>query len=152
MEGVREEIGQEAALGIFHARNVADEAERAPFPTLPTTASRPMVFELLHKGLGADPVVAQEHHGLFAQLVGDVHHLPGQLCHPRRRWNAWKSFEFSGGHAVLVVVIALVDDEFGPEFIASLPPRTAPGYTGTRWRNNRTSPHIFPAAARRTPA
>ena len=29
VEGVREEVRQKAALGIFHARNIADKAQRA---------------------------------------------------------------------------------------------------------------------------
>ena len=65
-------------------------------------------------------MVAQEHHGLFAQLVGDVHHLFGQLCH-LAPLEGLEILEFPGGHAVLVVVVALVDDEFGPELIAGLP-------------------------------
>ena len=120
MEGVREEIGQKASLGIFHARNVADEAQRGAVAHAAHHGVKADGLELVHKGLGADPVVAQEHHGLFAQLVGDVHHLFGQLCH-LAPLEGLEILEFPGGHAVLVVVVALVDDEFGPELIAGLP-------------------------------
>ena len=120
MEGVREEVRQKAALGIFHARNIADKAQRAAIAHAAHHGIQANAFELLHERLGADPVVAQKHHGFLAQLVGDVHHFPGQFCHlaPLERLEV---LEFFRGHAVLVVVITLVDDEFGPEFVASLP-------------------------------
>ena len=120
VEGVREEVRQKAALGIFHARNIADKAQRAAIAHAAHHGIQANAFELLHERLGADPVIAQKHHGFLAQLVGDVHHFPGQFCHlaPLERLEV---LEFFRGHAVLVVVITLVDDEFGPEFVASLP-------------------------------
>ncbi len=61
-----------------------------PLPTLPTTASSAGFLKFRHERLGADPVIAQEHHGFLAVRVGDVHHFLGQTA-TSRRWNAWKS-------------------------------------------------------------
>ena len=88
-----------------------------PFPTLAYHRVQPDAGELRHIGLGADPVVAQEHHGLAAVLMGDVHEFSGQ----RRHLAPLEGLEvqvFLAGHTVLVVVVALVDDVLGPEGIA----------------------------------
>ena len=58
-----------------------DEAQRGAVAHAAHHGVQADGLELVHEGLGADPVVAQEHHGLLAQLVGDVHHLLGQLGH-----------------------------------------------------------------------
>ena len=65
-------------------------------------------------------MVAQEHHGLLAQLVGDINHLLGQLRH-LTPLEGHKVLELLGGDAVLVVVVPLVDDKFGAETVANLP-------------------------------
>ena len=64
-------------------------------------------------------MVTQEHHSLLAQLVGDVHHF---LCQ-RRHFPALEGhevLELLGGDAVLIVVIALVDDVLGTELVPDL--------------------------------
>ncbi len=53
------------------------------------------------------------------KLVGDVHHLFGQLCH-LAPLEGHEVLELFAGHAVLVVVVALVDDELGAEAVARL--------------------------------
>ena len=117
MEGVGEEVGQEAALGVFHAGDVADEPQGAAVAHAAHHRVQPDGGELRHVGLGADPVVAQEHHGFLAQLVGDVHHLLGQLCH-LAPLEGHEVLELLAGHTVLVVVVALVDDVLRAELIA----------------------------------
>ena len=64
-------------------------------------------------------MVAEEHHGLLAQLVGDVDHLLGELRH-LAALEGHEVLEFLARHAVLVVVVALVDDVLGAELVAHL--------------------------------
>ena len=52
-----------------------------------------------------------------AALVGDVHHLLGQLCH-FAPLESLKVPELLAGHPVLVVVVALVDDVLRAELVA----------------------------------
>ena len=61
-------------------------------------------------------MIAQEHHGLAAALVGDIHHLLGKLCH-LPALECLKIPEFPAGHPVLVVVVALVDDILRAELV-----------------------------------
>ena len=72
----------------------------------------------MDEGLGADPVVAQEHHGFLAQLVGDVHHLLGKSG-DLPALEGLEVLELLGGNTVLIVVVALVNNEFGAELIAN---------------------------------
>ena len=81
VEGVREEVGQETSLGVRYAGNVRDQAQGGTVAHRTHHRVQADGLKLVHIGLGADPVVAQEHHGLFAQFMGDVHHLLGQLGH-----------------------------------------------------------------------
>ena len=112
-----EEVRQEAALGVLHAGDVGNEAQGGAVTHGTNHSVQTDGLELVHIGLGADPMVAQEHHGLFAQLVGDVHHLLGQLGHfPALEGH--KVLELLAGDTILVVVVALVDDELGAELIA----------------------------------
>ena len=62
-------------------------------------------------------MIAQEHHGFAAALVGDVHHFFGQLCYfaPLERL---KITVFLAGHSVLVVIVALIDDVLRAELVA----------------------------------
>ena len=132
MEGVREEIGQEPALGVFHAGYVGNEPQGGPIAHRSHHRIQANALELVHIGLGADEVVAQEHHGLPAQLVGDVHHLLGQGGH-LPALEGHKVLKLLGGGAVLVVVVPLVDDELRVEFIARLffkPLQNIGGYGG----------------------
>ena len=75
--------------------------------------------ELWHERLRADPVIAEEHHGLLAQLVRDVHHLLGELC-DLAALKGLKILVFFARNPVLVVVVALINDIFGPEFVSGL--------------------------------
>jgi len=117
VEGIGEEVGQETALGVFHAGDVADEPQGAAVAHAAHHRVQPDGGELRHVGLGADPVVAKEHHGFLAQLVGDVHHFLGQLRY-LATLESHKVLELLAGHTVLVVVVALVDDEFRAELVA----------------------------------
>ena len=65
-------------------------------------------------------MVAQKHHRLFAALMGDVHHLLGELGN-LSALECLEVLELLAGHPVLVVVVALVNDIFGTELIAHFP-------------------------------
>ena len=117
MEGVGEEIGQEPALGVLDAGDITDETEGGAVAHGAYHGVQADGLELLHVGLGADPVVAQEHHGFLAQLVGDVHHFLGQLGH-LPALEGHEVLELLGGHPVLVVIVTLVDDELRTELVA----------------------------------
>ena len=119
MEGIWEEIGQEPALGVLHTGYVGDEAQGSPVAHAAYHRVQPNGFELVHVGLGADEMVAQEHHSLPAQLVGDVHHFPGQCGH-LPALEGHEVLVFPGRNTVLVVVVPLVDDELGTEAVAHL--------------------------------
>ena len=119
MEGVGEEVGQEAALGVLHAGDIADQAQGGAVAHRTHHGVQPNGLELLQVGLGADEMVAQEHHGLLAQLVGDVHHLLGQGGH-LPALEGHEILEFLAGCPVLVVVVALIDDKLGAEGVARL--------------------------------
>ena len=64
-------------------------------------------------------MIAEEHHGLLAQLVRDVHHLLGKLC-DLAALERLKILVFFARNPVLVVVVALINDIFGPEFVSGL--------------------------------
>ena len=61
-------------------------------------------------------MIAEEHHGLAAALVGDVHHFFGQLCY-FAPLEGLKITVFLAGHTILVVVVALVDDVLRAELV-----------------------------------
>ena len=109
VEGVREEVRQKTSFGVLHALNVGDQAQGGAVAHTAHHGIQSDGLELRHEGLGADPVIAEEHHGFAAALVGDVHHFFGQLCNfpPLERL---KITVFPAGHTILVVVVALIDD------------------------------------------
>ena len=119
MEGIGEEIGQKASLGVLHAGDIRDEAQGGAVANAPHHRIQADGFKLWQIGLGANPVVPQKHHGFLAQLVGDVHHFFCQGGH-LPALEGHKVFKLLGGHPVLVVVIALVDDKLRPEFVTCL--------------------------------
>ena len=116
MERVREEVRQKASFRVLHALNVGDQAQRGAIAHAAHHGIQPDGLELRHKRLGADPVIAQEHHRLAAALVRDVHHFFGQFCYfaPLERL---KITVFLAGHTILVVVVALVDDILRAELV-----------------------------------
>ena len=75
-------------------------------------------------------------------FVGDIHHLFGQLGH-LAALESHKIFEFLAGHAVLVVVIALVDDKLGAEAVAHLLLELFKNIRAYRGRIRHTNPHTF---------
>ena len=117
VEGIGEEVRQEAALGVFYAGDIADQTQGGTVAHAAYDSIQTDGFELVHKRLGADEVVAEEHHGLFAQLMGDVYHLFGQLCY-LTALEGHKVFKLFRRYTILVVVVALVNDELGAEFVA----------------------------------
>ena len=62
-------------------------------------------------------MVAQEHHGFLAVFVDDVGHFFHQTGH-LTALERLKVLVFLAGYAVLVVVVALVDDELRAELVA----------------------------------
>ena len=75
------------------------------------------LLELGHERLAADPVVAQEHHRFLTVLVDDV----GHFLHQTGDLAALERLEvlvLLGRHAVLVVVVALINDKLRAEFVA----------------------------------
>ena len=119
VERIREEVRQQAALGVLHALDVGDQAECGAVAHAAHNRVQTDGLEFVHERLGADPVIAQEHHGLLAHLVGDVDHLLGE----RGDLPALERLEIPvllARHAVLVVEVALVDDVLRAEFVAHL--------------------------------
>ena len=105
MEGIGEEVGQESSLGVLDAGDVGNQAQGAAVADTADNGIHAGLLELGHERLAADPVVAQEHHGLFAVGVDDVGHFlhqPGDLAALERL----EVLVLLGGHAVLVVVVA----------------------------------------------
>ena len=117
VEGIGEEVGQEAALGVLDAGNVGNQAQGAAVADTADNGIHAGLLELGHERLAADPVVAQEHHGFLAVGVDDV----GHFLHQTGDLAALECLEILvllGGHAVLVVVVALINDKLRAEFVA----------------------------------
>ena len=117
VEGVGEEVRQETALGVLHALNVRDQAQGGAVAHAAHYGIQSDGLELRHERFGADPVIAEEHHGFAPARVGDVHHLLGKLCH-LAALEGLKIPEFLAGHPVLVVIVALIDDVLRAELVA----------------------------------
>ena len=120
VEGIREEIGQEPALGVPDAGDVGNQPQGGAVAHGAHHRVQPDGPPLVHEGLGANPVIAQEHHGFQSVFMGDVHHFPAQGGH----LPALEGLEvliLFGGNPVLVVVVALIHDVFGTEPVAHLP-------------------------------
>ena len=119
MEGVGEEIRQETPLGVLDAGNVGNQAQGTAVSDTADDGIHAGFLKFRHKGFTANPVVTQEHHGLFAVLMHDV----GHFLHQTGNLAALEGLEvliFLSRHAVLIVVVALIDDELRAELIADL--------------------------------
>ena len=117
VEGIGEEVGQESSLGVLDAGNVGNQAQGAAVADTADNGIHAGLLELGHERLAADPVVAQEHHGFLAVGVDDV----GHFLHQTGDLAALERLEvlvLLGGHAVLVVVVALINDKLRAEFVA----------------------------------
>ena len=79
MECIREEIRKEAPLCISDSFDIADQPESRSVSNAPDDCVQTDALELIHERLHADPVVAQEHHCLFAALMRNVYHFLRQL-------------------------------------------------------------------------
>ena len=64
-------------------------------------------------------MVAEEHHGFLAQLVGDIDHFLGKGSN-LAALERLEIAELLARHAVLVVEVALIDDELRTELVADL--------------------------------
>ena len=117
MEGIGEEVWQESSLGVLDAGNVGNQAQGAAVADAADDGIDAGFLKFRHERLTTDPMVAQEHHGFLAVFVDDVGHFFHQTGH----LTALERLEvlvLLAGYAVLVVVIALVDDELRAEFVA----------------------------------
>ena len=117
MEGIGEEVGQETSLGVLDAGDVGNQAQGAAVADTADNGIHAGLLELGHERLAADPVVAQEHHRFLAVGVDDV----GHFLHQTGNLAALECLEILvllARHAVLVVVVALIDDELRAEFVA----------------------------------
>ena len=117
MEGIGEEVGQEAALGVLDAGNIGDQAQGAAVADAADDGIDAGFLKFRHERLTADPMVAQEHHGFLAVFVDDVGHFFHQTGH-LTALECLKVLVLLAGYAVLVVVVALVDDELRAELVA----------------------------------
>ena len=115
-EHIGEEVGQQAALSVLDALNVGDHAQRNAAAHGTNHGVQSNRLEVLAVRLGADPVVAQEHHGLFAVGVDDVHQLLGQGA-DFLLLELDKIFKFLAGHAEHRIVVALVHNELRAELV-----------------------------------
>ena len=119
VERIREEIRQQPALGVLHALDIGDQAERGAVAHAAYDRIQTDGLEFIHERLGTDPVIAQEHHRFLAHLVGDVNHLPGE----RSDLAALERLEIPvlpARHAVLVVEVALINDVLRAEPVPHL--------------------------------
>ena len=117
MESIGEEVGQESSLGVLDAGDVGNQAQGAAVADTADNGIHAGLLELGHERLAADPVVAQEHHRFLAVGVDDV----GHFLHQTGDLAALERLEvlvLLGGHAVLVVVVALINDKLRAEFVA----------------------------------
>ena len=117
MESIGEEVGQETALGVLDAGNVGDQAQRAAVADAADDGIDAGFLKFRHERLTADPMVAQEHHGFLAVFVDDVGHFFHQTGH-LTALECLKVLVLLAGYAVLVIVVALVDDELRAELVA----------------------------------
>ena len=117
MEGIGEEVGQESSLGVFDTGDVGNQAQGAAVADTADDGIDAGFLKFRHERLTADPMVAQEHHGFLAVFVDDVGHFFHQTGH-LTALECLKILVLLARHAVLVVVVALIDDELRAEFVA----------------------------------
>ena len=119
MKGIGEKVGEKTALGICYAGDIGDEPQGGAVADAAHYRVQANGLKFGEERLGADPVIAQEHHSFLALFMGDIHHLAGQLGHlPALK--GLKVQKFPGGDPVLVVVVPLIDDVLGAEGVADL--------------------------------
>ena len=119
VEDIGEEVRQEPALGVAHVRDVGDHPAGRPRSDRADDGVQAGGGEVLAVGLGADPVVAQEHHRLLALGVDGV----GQLAHPGAHEALLEVdpvAEGAGGDPEGGVVVAGVDEVLGGQAVAVL--------------------------------
>ena len=84
MEGIREEVWQKTTFGVADPGNIGDHAQGGAVAHGPDHSIQTQLLEARLVGLGADPLVSQEHHGFLACLVGHVDHGLDILPHKIR--------------------------------------------------------------------
>ncbi len=72
---IRKEIRQKTSFCILHAWNVRDQPQRSAAAHASHHCVQADAFKIRAVGLRADPVVPQEHHGLFPGLMDQRHQL-----------------------------------------------------------------------------
>ena len=83
MERVGEEVRQEAAFRVAHAGDVGNHAQRRAVTDRSDDGVEPKLVEAFHVRLGADPLVAEEHHRLLAGGVRLVDEFLDVRSHER---------------------------------------------------------------------
>ena len=81
VERVGEEIRQETAFGVLDARNIGDHAGGGAIADGTDHGIQTELVESILVRFGADPLVAEEHHRLFAGGVGHVGELLDVFAH-----------------------------------------------------------------------
>ena len=81
VERVGEEVRQEAAFGVPDARNIGDHAGGGAVADGSDHGVQAKLVESILVRFGADPLVAEEHHRLFAGGVGHVGELLDVFAH-----------------------------------------------------------------------
>ena len=117
VEGIWEEVGQESSLGVLDAGDVGNQAQGAAVADTADNGIHAGLPEFRHERFAADPVVAQEHHRFLAVGVDDV----GHFLHQTGNLAALECLEILvllARHAVLVVVVALINDKLRAKFVA----------------------------------
>ncbi len=79
MECVREEVRQKSSFRIRYPFNVTDQPQSGTVPHTSHHSIQSHFLKLPHKGLCADPVVSQKHHGFLTAFMGNIHHLLDNL-------------------------------------------------------------------------
>ena len=116
-EHIGEEVGQQTALGVADTFDVGDHPQRNAAADRADHGVQADGGKILAVGLGADPVIAEEHHRLFAVGVDDIDHLLGQLA-DLLLLELDKVAEFLARHAEHCVVVALIHNELRAELVA----------------------------------
>ncbi len=119
MEGVGEKVGQEPALGVPHSRDVGDQPQSGSAAYASHHSVKADLRKILPVRFGSDPVVPQEHHGLPARLMDQIHQF--------FRFFGHKSLDKIhvvqipwGGNPEGGIIVPVVHDVLGPESVAVL--------------------------------
>ena len=119
VERVGEEVRQEAAFGVLDARNIGDHAGGGAVADGTDHGVQAEFVESVLVRFGADPLVAEEHHRLFAGGVGHVGELLDVFAHEAGEEVDPVALGFSG-HAPCGVVGTAVHEVLRAQAVAIL--------------------------------